>query len=73
MGNKLLTANFNKLKFSITVVVTENGNIFNVEPHEDGVGITYQEIIGALEIAKHFFISEQTKANKVMARKQKLK
>lgn len=70
MKEKLLAVDYSRAKFKIIVTVCQNGNVYEVVVLEEGYTPTYQEIVGALEITKHSFISQQSAENKKVGKKQ---
>lgn len=70
MENKIFKADYNKELYKIELVVCENGNKITVEQIDKSHKITYQSVVGALEICKMSFIQEQYKSNKKAFKKQ---
>ena len=68
--NKLFEADYNKELYKIELVVCENGNKISVEQIDKAHQITYQSVVGALEICKMSFIQQQYKANTESFKKQ---
>jgi hypothetical protein len=64
MENKLFDVDYNKKNYKITIEVCENGNIFGVEKINQDYNVSYDSVIGTLEIVKSNLINEQTKKNK---------
>jgi len=64
MKDKLFTPDYNKKRFTITITVCENCNLLNVEGYKPDEKITYQELVGAIEIVKLNLINVQSEENR---------
>jgi len=64
MQDKLFTPDYNKKRFTITITVCENCNLLNVEGYKPDEKITYQELVGAIEIVKLNLINVQSEENR---------
>lgn len=62
MKTKLLTPDYSKKRFTITIEVFKNGNLFSTVP-EKNYKPAYQEIVGAIEITKYSLLSQQSGNN----------
>jgi hypothetical protein len=71
MENKLLKADYNKELYKIEIIVCKNSNVFKVQTIEKDYNITYESIIGSLEISKMNFIKKQSEANRKEYKKSK--
>lgn len=71
MEDKLFKADYNKELYKIEIIVCQNSNEFRVQTIEKEYNITYESIIGSLEIAKTNFITAQSKANRKEYKKSK--
>jgi hypothetical protein len=63
LENKLFVPNFSKERFKIEIIVYENCQTMKVIHLQEGIQVTYQEVVGALSISHQGFIQEQTKSN----------
>jgi hypothetical protein len=71
MENKLFKTDYTKKLYKIEIIVCQNGNEFRVEPIEKDHNISYDSLIGTLEITKIGLIDKQRKMNKKQFKKQK--
>ncbi len=71
MEEKLFKPDYTKELYKIEIVVCENGNIFGVKQIDTNYVLTYDTIIGTLEIVKNNFIQQQGDANKKEYKKLK--
>lgn len=68
----LLKPDFMEKKFELIIKVYGNCQTLDVmKPTEDSPDVTYQELIGALEIQKSMLIYDQSVYNRKMARRKK--
>jgi hypothetical protein len=70
MANSLLKADYDKQLYKIEITVCENGNLFTVTNIEKDYKVSYQSLIGTMEIMKNGFIQDQRDANKKAFKKQ---
>jgi hypothetical protein len=66
----LLKADYKKELYKIEITVCENGHLFSVSTIDKDYKVTYQSLIGTVEILKNNFIKDQTEANKKTYKKQ---
>lgn len=59
---KVFKTNFEKLLYIIEIRVYENSQVLKIIP-EDGAAVTYQSLIGALEISKTSTVITQSTQN----------
>lgn len=71
--NQLFKADFSKENYKIEITVCENGSIFKVEKINKDFTITYESMIGALEISKMSLMKKQSDVNRETYKKQKTK
>jgi hypothetical protein len=70
MANQLLKADYKKELYKIEITVCENGNLFTMTTIDKDYKVTYQSLIGTMEIMKNGFMNDQTEANKKSYKKQ---
>lgn len=71
--DNLFVPNFKDLKYTITIDVYDNCNTVSFTPHDKEFEITYQSIIGTLEICKYNTLRQQSDHNRTVAKKLKTK
>ena len=70
-NNDFLKADYDNKKFVLIITVCENGNTIEIQKLKEDAQITYQEIIGALEICKCSFIEKLSANNRKAFEKHK--
>jgi hypothetical protein len=71
MKDKLFKPDYNKELYKIEIIVCKNSNEFKVQTIEKDYNITYESIIGSLEITKMNLITRQSEANRKEYKKLK--
>lgn len=70
MADKLFKPDYTKKRFTITIEVYENGQVFNVDTHEPDNKGNYYEVVGAIEAMKVHVIGLQGMKNRKEYKKQ---
>lgn len=61
--SKFFEVDYTKKKFSITIDVYENGQAISMTNHIEK-DVTYEQMVGTLEIAKINFVQKQSEQNR---------
>jgi|694.fasta_scaffold21088_18 hypothetical protein len=69
-NEKMFKADYNKQQYKIEIIICENGSLFYVEKINKDFTITYDSLIGALEITKINLIKDQSGENRKTYKKQ---
>jgi hypothetical protein len=73
MEEKLFETDYTKEFYKIEITVCENGNLFGVKKIDENYKLTYDSVIGTLEIVKNNFIQKQSEENRKLHNKTKIK
>jgi hypothetical protein len=71
MEDKLFETDYTKEFYKIEITVCENGNLFGVTQIDKNHKITYDSVIGTLEIVKNNYIQKQSEENRKLYNKTK--
>lgn len=71
MPHKLLNPDFDEQLYKIEIIVSKNCNTIQTIPLKEGHEITYDSVIGVLEINKHNMIMAQSGHNKKVHKNKK--